>query len=91
MGWKRKVHQMAEGLFDIPTEITSEDVRLEWVGKSLLQIENHQGMDWFQPDEVRLHSKTGKLKINGSNLKIESMNRYEIRISGQIESIQYQS
>ena len=83
--WKKRVLQ----LLDLPTEVTSTEPRIEWVKNGYLQIENHQGIQYFSEQEIKVLAKNQVLSISGKKLKIKTINAYLIQLTGEIEQIRY--
>lgn len=83
--WKDRLSQ----LFDLPSDVTSAEPRLEWIKNSHVQIENHQGIQYFSPEELRVQVKDQVLSIVGRQLQITMINAYIVVIAGEIDRIQY--
>lgn len=83
--WKNRLFQF----FDLPPEVTSEEPRIEWMQRNHLQIENHQGIQFFSKHKLKVLVKNQVLSVIGSQLSIQLINSYTIKISGNIETIQY--
>lgn len=76
-------------LFDLPSDVTSSEARIEWIKNGHLQIENHQGIQYFSMKELKVLVKDQVLSISGNKLQIKSINAYIILITGKIDRIQY--
>ncbi len=83
--WKNRLIQ----LFDLPSDVTSAETRIEWINNSHLQIENHQGIQSFNANELKVLVKNQVLSISGSQLHIKSINAYIVLITGKIDQIRY--
>lgn len=76
-------------LFDLPSDITSDVPRVEWIKDGRLQIDNHLGLIYFTEQEIRVDVKDEILLIRGDNLTIQVINPYVLVINGKIETLQY--
>ena len=76
-------------IFDLPSDVTSDAPRLEWIKNGQLQIENHQGITYFTDKELRVKMKEEQLIILGENLKIKLINAYILIITGKMDELKY--
>jgi sporulation protein YqfC len=75
--------------FDFPPDVTNEVPRIEMIGSYRLQIENHQGIEHFSPNEVRLRTKRGIILIHGEQLKIKAIYPEVVMMEGMIQEVKY--
>ncbi len=68
-------------LIDIPRFILNDN--------NELQIENYKGIVSYDFDEIRLGAKNYTIKIEGENLKINSITDEDILITGKIKSLSF--
>lgn len=76
---------MREKLF--PAEVTSDCPCIMLTGKSLLQVEQHQGLLSYQEDQITLKTSLGLLKLRGREMHFRHYSAREATISGDIEGI----
>jgi sporulation protein YqfC len=78
--------------FDLPLDVWSDQsAHIEWLGRESVQIENHQGIQLFCPQEIQVQSGEGLICIAGKGLRIKAINQYAIQVIGEIETIGYRS
>ncbi len=77
-------------LFDIPEDSLGTVPRLTITGNGNALIENHKGLVEYGSERIVVSGGRLLLCINGVRLELEAMNREEIRITGQILSVDYQ-
>lgn len=83
------MRKWASEWFDLPPDVTSEVPRIEMIGPYRLQIENHQGVEHFSNQEIRLRLKKGFLVIVGEKLKIKVIYPEVVQIEGMIAELRY--
>lgn len=64
---------------------------VEVVGNRRVLVENHRGILGYGTEEICVGATFGSLQISGSNLRLCCMNREQLFISGQIQSISLES
>lgn len=89
MGLNRQIRKVAGDWFDLPSDVINDEPRVEMVGKSRLDVENHQGLVLFCSEELKLRTNRGIIHVLGKGLKIRMINPYMISISGEITKIEY--
>lgn len=58
------------------------------IGKSEMSIENHRGILEYNDETIRIMTKLGQIKINGNQLDILHYSNDEMKILGNIRSIE---
>lgn len=76
--------------FDIPEDSLGTVPRLTVTGNGSVLIENHKGLVEYGREHIVVSGGKMLLSIHGSGLELEAMNRDEIRVKGQILSIDYE-
>lgn len=59
------------------------------MGKQEVCIENYRGILEYTQELVRLQSKIGQIKIIGTNLQIEYYTNDEMKIKGNIATVEF--
>ena len=70
--------------YDIPEQTVIREPVIEMYGCHALRIEGHRGVESFAEEEILLRADKMKLKIKGSELRIDAMTASSILISGLI-------
>lgn len=58
-------------------------------GRTDLVIENYKGILEYRQDKIRLLLKHGQLEITGRELKIDYYTNDDMKITGQIDRLEY--
>ena len=74
---------------ELPTDVMLGAVLLHVTGRSQIEIENFKGLLSFTPDLIVLNIQHGKVEIHGKALDIRYYSNDEIKITGTINSINY--
>ena len=61
---------------------------VEIVGTNRVLIENYQGVHSYDPMEIQVCVKEGKIVICGSCMKLSCMTKSQLLISGNIDCVQ---
>lgn len=75
---------------DLPSEILLDVPKIVAIGTSEVTIENHRGIISFQNNMVRINSKLGPIKIEGSSFEILYIGSSTVTISGKFRTIYYE-
>ena len=75
---------------NIPVDIILDIPRIIITGDGEITIENHKGILTFEKEEVRINSRIGVLKIEGSKFEILYIGGYTLTISGEFKKIIYE-
>ncbi len=76
--------------FDIPEDSLGTVPRLTVTGNGSVLIENHKGLVEYGREHIVVSGGRMLMSLRGSGLELEAMNRDEIRLKGQILSIDYE-
>lgn len=58
-------------------------------GRTDLAIENYKGILEYRKDKIRLLLKHGQLEITGRDLKIDYYTNDDMKITGQVDKLEY--
>lgn len=73
----------------LPKDVVLGEVLVSFVGRYSVTIENYRGILIYDDKTVKLQAKHCKLQINGKRLHIEYYNHDEMKITGQIQSMEF--
>ena len=62
---------------------------LTMTGRLELCIENYRGIIEYTDVLIRVQSKSGQIKVSGKRMQIEYYTNDEMKITGQIQSVEY--
>ncbi len=75
-------------VFDLPADILAGLPRLELTGDRQLRLENHKGILFYGPEEIRVAGGKLTIKVRGDGLELRAMNGLELLITGRILSVE---
>ena len=73
--------------FDLPADIVAGLPRIELIGNGQLQMENHRGILSYREDEVVVSGGKLLVRIQGSELELQSMSANALLVAGVIRSV----
>lgn len=76
-------------LFDLPADIVAGLPRLEMVGNRQLYIEHHLGILSYSQERIDVNTTGGVLRVNGERMTLLAMTAEELRIGGQIGTVEW--
>ena len=85
---ERAKQSAAENL-RFPTDVMLGEVLLSFCGRCSVTVENYRGILAFDDTCIRLQAKNCRLQICGRRLKIDYYDQDAMRISGQIQSLEF--
>lgn len=74
---------------EISKDLLTDIPRFSLNDNNELQIENYKGIVSYDFDEIKLGAKNYTIKIEGENLKINSITDEDILITGTIKSLSF--
>lgn len=87
---KKKRMSKLNKLLEIPQEVYTDNPKISILGFDEMIIENYKGILEYQEFFVRISTYIGVISINGYNLNLETMTNDDIRITGKIESFDFE-
>ena len=84
---KRKESKL-DSLLELPKEITTNQPKITIMGFEEMLIENYKGILEYEEYYVKVNTHIGIIHINGFNLKLEQMTGDDIKIIGDIDSME---
>lgn len=74
---------------DLPKEVIFDLPKITVIGDREISIENHKGIHSFDNDYIKIKTKKGVVKVEGSNLEILYIADETIVVSGKFLGINY--
>ena len=87
---KRKQYSKLDSLLEMPREVVSTDVKVTILGFNEILIENYKNILEYGDIFVKINTFDGTIHINGFNLKLEQMTNDDIKVTGKIDSINFE-
>ena len=79
-----------DNFLELPKEVCSNVPKIIITGFDEMLIENFKGILEYEEFYVRINTYIGIININGYQLKLENMTNDDIRVSGKIESFDFE-
>ena len=73
----------------IPKDVVLGIPILTMIGRNEVIVENYRGIIEYTDEILRLQTKTGEIKIQGREMKIEYYTNDEMRVYGKIISLEF--
>lgn len=87
---KKKKTNKLESMLELPQEIYSDVPKITIIGFEEIILENYKGIIEYEEFFASISTYIGVVNINGYNLNLEKMTNDDIKISGKIESIEFE-
>jgi sporulation protein YqfC len=76
-------------ILELPKDILLDLPKIIMIGSLQIYIENHKGIIEYTSNRVRIHTKSGCIRIIGKDLQIKNIVIDEIVIVGEIHQVEY--
>lgn len=87
---KKNKLKKIDRMLELPEEVCSNIPKTIITGFNEIIIENYKGILEYEEFFVRINTHIGIININGFNLNLENMTNDDIRVSGKIESLEFE-
>ena len=77
-------------ILELPKEVCSNIPKVIITGFDEIIIENFKGILEYEEFFVRINTHIGIINVNGFNLNLENMTNYDIKVTGKIESLEFE-
>lgn len=75
----------------LPEDVVLGIPIIEILGYSEMRIENYRGLIEYTDQLVRVQTKIGQIRITGKHLQVDSYTNDDMKITGKIMNIEYQT
>ena len=87
---KFKKYTKLEKMLEIPREVVSSDVKITILGFDEIYIENYKNILEYGDFLAKINIFNGTININGFDLNLEQMTDDDIKVTGKIDSIDFE-
>ena len=87
---KPKKYTKLDSLLEMPREVVSTDVKITIFGFNEILIENYKNILEYEDIFIKINVFDGTINIHGFNLKLEQMTDEDIKVTGKIDSIDFE-
>ncbi len=81
--------ERAAEILDIPAEAVAGVTHIEITGTREFFIENHKGILEYTDTEIKINAGKNILRVIGSRLAVSSMTANELKLTGDIQTIEF--
>ena len=78
-------------ILEMPPEVVSNIPKISILGFEEMLIENYKNIIEYEDFYIKVNTHIGLINVNGFNLKLIQMNQDDMRITGKIDSIDFES
>lgn len=89
MSWQPK--KTAVSALGLPRDVILGDVLVNMVGRGEVNVENYRSILIYTDAMVKLQGKNCKVLIHGRGLRIEHYTAEEMKITGEVESLEFET
>lgn len=86
---KEKLNRI-DKMLELPKEVYSNVPKISIMGFDEMLIENFKGILEYEEFYIKISTYIGIININGYNLNLENMTNDDIKVTGQIESFEFE-
>lgn len=87
---KVKKYSKLDKLLELPREVVSTDVKITILGFNEIYIENYKNILEYGDVFIKVNIFNGTINIHGFELNLEQMTDDDIRVTGKIDSIDFE-
>ena len=74
---------------DLPKDVVMDLPKITIIGNNEITIENHEGIESFEDECIKIKTNNGIIKIEGQNFEILYIASETIVLSGKFKSVDY--
>ena len=89
MSWEPK--KTAVSALGLPRDVILGDVLISFVGRSQVNVENYRSILIYTDTLIKLQARTCKGVIHGARLKMDYYTAEEMKITGQVGSLEFET
>ena len=87
---KKRNYNKFDKILELPKEVCTNIPKITITGFDEMIIENFKGILEYEEFFVRINTHIGIVSINGFNLNLENMTNDDIKVTGKIESVDFE-
>ncbi len=76
--------------YELPKDVVMGQPVVTVLGRTEMNIENYRGIIEYTDVLIRIQTKIGQIRITGKNLRVDYYTNDDMKLTGQIEAIEYQ-
>lgn len=87
--WHQRIRSLLIEQFSLPSDVILEMPRITIIGHIHFYIENHQGLEVYSNNELKLKVTNGYVQIKGDAFVLKMMLPKEIMLEGTIHEVKF--
>lgn len=87
--WRQRLKKGLIKYMALPHDIILELPRITMIGQIHVYIENHQGLEVFTENELKLKAPKGYIQITGTSFVLKMMYPAEVLLEGTISDVKF--
>ena len=87
---KQRKYSKLDSLLELPREVVSTDVKITILGFNEIIIENYKNILEYGDVFIKINIFGGTVNVYGFNLNLEQMTDDDIKVTGKIDSIDFE-
>ena len=87
---KQRKYSKLDSLLELPREVVSTDVKITILGFNEIIIENYKNILEYGDVFIKINIFGGTVNVHGFNLNLEQMTDDDIKVTGKIDSIDFE-
>ena len=87
---KPKKYTKLDSFLEMPREVVSNDVKITILGFNEILIENYKNILEYEEVFIKINVFNGTISIHGFNLNLEQMTDDDIKVTGTIDSMEFE-
>lgn len=86
---REKLSTAVADFLEIPKDLVLDLPKITVIGRNEFYLENHRGIIEYSPQLLRINLSRGFLEIQGDRLEIKALMPDEMKVWGEIRTINY--
>ena len=87
---KRRQYTKLDHLLEMPREVVSSDAKITILGFNEIFIENYKNILEYEENFIKINLFEGTISIHGFHLNLEQMTEEDLKITGKMDSIDFE-
>ena len=87
---KKRNYTKFDSFLELPQEVVSNESKISILGFNEMLIENYKNILEYQDILIKINTYKGTITIYGFSLKLEEMTNEDIKITGKIDTIEFE-
>ena len=86
---REEIREKMLSAMDLPKDVVQHASVLTVLGRNELCVENYRGIIEYTDSLIRIQTRTGQIRIQGKQLKIQYYTNDEMKVTGILSSLEF--